>query len=175
MDYTPVLAHWQMFWGYLFFPLFYVQGCCACMSVCVPYGSMCVPGVQRGQKRAWDPLELELQMALSCHVGSGNWTWVPWESSQCSAIISPAPDESPYSLTVDQLDRDTSTSMFMLYSQGQENGRLRPSTHKWIMKILYIHTIEFHSAIKKNEVGGPGTASHRLDRRTGARPAGEAA
>ena len=30
-----------------------------------------------------DPLELELQIVVSCHVGAGNSTWVFWKSSQC--------------------------------------------------------------------------------------------
>jgi hypothetical protein len=32
----------------------------------------CVPGAQSGQKRELDPLELELQMVVSCFVGAGN-------------------------------------------------------------------------------------------------------
>lgn len=35
----------------------------------------------------------ELQTAVSCHVGSGNQTWVIWRNSQCPycGAISPAP------------------------------------------------------------------------------------
>jgi hypothetical protein len=34
------------------------------------------------EKSVLDPLELELQMAVSCHVSAGNWIWVLWKSSQ---------------------------------------------------------------------------------------------
>ena len=33
---------------------------------------MCVPGTHKDQKRASDPLKLELGMAVSHHVSSGN-------------------------------------------------------------------------------------------------------
>lgn len=33
---------------------------------------MCVPGAHRGQAKVSDPLGVELQMFLSCHVGAGN-------------------------------------------------------------------------------------------------------
>lgn len=49
--------------------LFYVQWCFACMCVCVTMSH---------------PQELELQIAVSCHVGAENWTWVLLKSSQCS-------------------------------------------------------------------------------------------
>lgn len=39
---------------------------------------------QKGQKRAADPLELELEMVVSRHVGDGDPTWMVWESSQGS-------------------------------------------------------------------------------------------
>lgn len=38
------------------------------MYVCV----QCAYSVCRGQKRLLDPLELELQMVVSCHVGVGS-------------------------------------------------------------------------------------------------------
>jgi hypothetical protein len=31
-----------------------------------------------------DPLELELQTVVSCHVNAGNRTWVLWKSMWCS-------------------------------------------------------------------------------------------
>lgn len=37
------------------------------MRVGIP---LCVPGTQRVQKRAPDPLELELRMFVSCNVGT---------------------------------------------------------------------------------------------------------
>jgi hypothetical protein len=44
-----------------------MYGDCVCMSVlcshvCIPCG---------GHRRAWDPLELELQKVVSCHVCAG--------------------------------------------------------------------------------------------------------
>lgn len=36
-----------------------------------------------GHKRPSDPLELGLQMVVSCHISAGNWTHIPWKSSQC--------------------------------------------------------------------------------------------
>jgi hypothetical protein len=47
---------------------FYVYGDSACMSVLCSH--VCIPcGGHRG---ALDPLELELQMIISCHVSAGN-------------------------------------------------------------------------------------------------------
>ena len=34
--------------------------------------------------RVSDPLKLELQTVVSCHVGAGNQIWILWKSSQCS-------------------------------------------------------------------------------------------
>jgi hypothetical protein len=34
--------------------------------------------------RVTDSLKLEIQIAVSCHVGAGNQTLVLWKSSQCS-------------------------------------------------------------------------------------------
>ncbi len=34
--------------------------------------------------RVSNPMELELQTSMSCHVGVGNRTQVLWKSSQCS-------------------------------------------------------------------------------------------
>lgn len=42
-----------------------------------------MPGTCRGRKRMSDPLELELEMFESCHVGVGNENQVPWKNSQC--------------------------------------------------------------------------------------------
>ena len=36
------------------------------------------PGAHGGQKRASDAPELELQVPVSCHVGTGNRTWVEY-------------------------------------------------------------------------------------------------
>lgn len=42
-----------------------------------------MPGVQRGQKRVWDLLGLELQTAVRFHVGAGNQI----ESSARAAML----------------------------------------------------------------------------------------
>ena len=51
--------------------------------------TVCVPGNHRSEKRASDPLKLELQMVVRCHAGAGNW--VLWESSQSSLLLSISP------------------------------------------------------------------------------------
>lgn len=43
--------------------------------------AMPMPGTLRGQKLALDPLELELQVIISYHVGTGNQTLVLCKSS----------------------------------------------------------------------------------------------
>lgn len=45
------------------------------LSTCM-YVHTCVPSATRGQRRALDPLELELKMAMSCHVGTETQTQV---------------------------------------------------------------------------------------------------
>lgn len=42
---------------------------------------MHMPGAQGGQKMMSDPLELELLMVVSCHVGAGNQTQVLCKSN----------------------------------------------------------------------------------------------
>jgi hypothetical protein len=42
----------------------------------------------RDQKRASDPLELELEMVMSHHTGAGNLSDILWESTQCSSLTS---------------------------------------------------------------------------------------
>lgn len=44
----------------------------------------CIPCAYRGQKRALESLNLELQTAMSCHAGTRNPTWILCENSQCS-------------------------------------------------------------------------------------------
>ena len=53
--------------------LSYVHWCFAYKCVCV---------------RVSDPLGLELQTVVSCHVGAGNWIPVLWKSNQCSKPLS---------------------------------------------------------------------------------------
>lgn len=52
--------------------LLYVYWCFACWYVCVP----CTCGARGGQKGAWDPMELKLEVGMSHHMGVGNQTWV---------------------------------------------------------------------------------------------------
>lgn len=54
--------------------LVYVFACFALIQVCAP----------GGQKVALDALELELQVALSHHMGAGNETHILWENRQFS-------------------------------------------------------------------------------------------
>lgn len=34
--------------------------------------TICMPGAHRSQNRVWDPMGLELQIVVSCHVDAGN-------------------------------------------------------------------------------------------------------
>jgi hypothetical protein len=54
--------------------------CLAC--TCVGASHACLVLQRLG--KASDPLELELQMVVSCHRVSGNQTRVLWKSCQCS-------------------------------------------------------------------------------------------
>ena len=54
--------------------LFYAYDYFACMYGCEPHVCMCVPGACGSQKMVSDPLELELQIVVSCHVSAGSWT-----------------------------------------------------------------------------------------------------
>lgn len=49
------------------FILFYVYVLCVLLSCCL--GTICVSGVQGGQKRAPEPLHLELQIVVNSHAG----------------------------------------------------------------------------------------------------------
>ena len=57
--------------------LFCAYGSFCLHDVCVP----CAYSALRGQKRAMDPLELEFQVVLNCHVVAGNRTQVLWKGS----------------------------------------------------------------------------------------------
>lgn len=59
----------------------YMYECSFWLYVCAPHACL-VPAEARN--RASDPLELELQIVLSHHVGAGNWTQVVCKSSICS-------------------------------------------------------------------------------------------
>lgn len=51
--------------------------------------TMCVPGVQQGQKRMLDALKLDLLMVFSHHVVAGTQTWDPLKSNKYSQLLSP--------------------------------------------------------------------------------------
>lgn len=63
------------------------------MGVLPAYGSLCsmyLPGNHRGQKRASQPLEMELQTDGILHVGAGNQSQVlrkSYKFSNCSDIL----------------------------------------------------------------------------------------
>lgn len=54
------------------------------MYVCLP----CLSSVHRGQKRAFDPLILELHVAVSCHLSSGIQTLLSHLSSPTLSLLS---------------------------------------------------------------------------------------
>lgn len=45
---------------------------------------MCMLGICRGQKRWLNPLNLELDVVVSYHVGTGNQTWSPGRAKSAS-------------------------------------------------------------------------------------------
>lgn len=58
--------------------------CFMCLDVLPAYISViCVLGAHGGQKGAWEPLELELEMVDSCLLVLG-WNLGRWRSSSCS-------------------------------------------------------------------------------------------
>lgn len=61
--------------------------------------TLCVLGALGGQKSASDPLELELNMIMSGHVGSGNQIWFLWKSNECAHLTA-----EPSLLTTAPLD-----------------------------------------------------------------------
>ena len=42
---------------------------------------LCVTSTGENQRRASDALELEIQMAVNCHEGAGDGTWVLWKAA----------------------------------------------------------------------------------------------
>jgi hypothetical protein len=54
------------------FVYFYFMCMSACRPVCMCI--TCTPAVHRGQERVLDPLDLQLQEAVSCCVDAGNQT-----------------------------------------------------------------------------------------------------
>lgn len=59
-----------------------------------------VPGAWGVQKRALDPLELELQVVVNHHVLTGKWTQVFCKNSQCSYPLSYLPSPILFLLPV---------------------------------------------------------------------------
>lgn len=53
--------------------------------ICV--SAPCVCSTHRSQKKALDALELELQKAVSFHIGAGNRTWVLHKSNPQNRLI----------------------------------------------------------------------------------------
>jgi hypothetical protein len=53
-----------------------------CLYVCIH--TTCMSGACGGQKQKPGPLEMELQMIVSHHVGARNQTWVLSKSNKCS-------------------------------------------------------------------------------------------
>lgn len=64
---------------------------CLCACLCTTFMS----GASRGQKRTSDPLELELQIPVNCHVGARNRTWVFCKSNQCFQLLSHLSSSGP--------------------------------------------------------------------------------
>lgn len=62
-----------IFKGLYWFDVFSLHGC-----LCIMY----VPGAHRGTKRALRPLELALQVTMSCHVCAVKRTWVLWKNNK---------------------------------------------------------------------------------------------
>lgn len=51
------------------------MGTGVCVCVCIPHAC----GVPRGHNGMLDPLNLELEMVVHCHVSARTQTWVPKE------------------------------------------------------------------------------------------------
>lgn len=71
---------------YMFMYLFVCLMCMTifvCMYVCVLSVYLAL-GAGRGQRKVLDSLALELQIAISSHVGTESCTWVFCKSIQCS-------------------------------------------------------------------------------------------
>ena len=65
-----------------FFLMYYLHDWMLCLHACLC--ATCMPGAHGGQEK--DPLELELQMLVSHHVGARNQTWVLWKIKYSSLL-----------------------------------------------------------------------------------------
>lgn len=81
------ISWWFLFIAELTLYFFFWLVKCVCMyvlmSACL-YMSSVYAGDPRAQRRASGPLELELKVVMSHHVGARNWVWIPSEISRCS-------------------------------------------------------------------------------------------
>ena len=75
--------HVLPFASYALFAFKIYEFLCYVLCVGVSGHYLCAWCLQRVEEGV-DPLELELQTATSCYVGTGNWNQVLWKSSQCS-------------------------------------------------------------------------------------------
>lgn len=76
---TSVSSVWFFFKKHIFFKKICVY---ECLFACL-YVHQIHAGAHRGQKRARDPLELELKMVVNYHVRYQNQVWVLYKSSKC--------------------------------------------------------------------------------------------
>lgn len=65
--------------------------CMGALPACISaYRLLSMPGAYRGQEKALDPQELELQIVVRQHLGANNEPGILWKSSQqLSHLISP--------------------------------------------------------------------------------------
>ena len=73
---TPASGCYNFLKNYFYAYIFLFLHVCLC--------TVYMPGACRGQKRASDPLELELQIVVSSQGEAGNWPWVLCKSNKCS-------------------------------------------------------------------------------------------
>lgn len=65
------------------FKTFYFVICKSCLPECIPHACSAIGG----QKRAWNPPELESGMVVSYYVGNGSRTWVLSKSTKPSKVL----------------------------------------------------------------------------------------
>ena len=94
----------------------------------------------------------------------GNSTWYSYYGEQYGGSLKELKIELPYDPAIlllgiypekNMVQKDTSTSVFivaLLTIAKTWNQPRCPSTVKWIKKVCYIETMEYYSALKKNEI-----------------------